>query len=612
MEIKRLFDIPHYQKEKYNGLAHAIGGKHQSGRVDTYSTDEFIELANKVSLGLWQIGLKAGDKIALVSYNNRPEWNIMDIGMQQIAVVNVPVYPTVSPSDYVYIFNDAAIKFCFVGHGDLLDKVSEAQKNVPSLKKIFTFDAQDAKGRLDANGEAVEHWETLFATGDLSPIEEIKNSIKPEDLATLIYTSGTTGKPKGVMLTHQNIASNINDLLPLIPLKPNMMALSFLPLCHVFERTVIYSYMAKGVSVMYAQSIDALADNLRTFKPHLFTTVPRLLEKVYEKILDGANAKWLSRTLFKLANAVAEDYTYDKTPGGWRWLLAQLVFKKIRAALGGNLIGIVTGAAACPPKMARFFSAAGIPIREGYGLTETAPAISINQFEPGMAKLGTVGPILPSVKVKIELNETAYGPGAGEILVKGPNVTQGYYKQPQKTAEAFNEQGWLLTGDVGRIVSKEVNGQKIDFLKITARKKELIKTSGGKYVAPAPIENRFKEERLIEQIMIVGEGKKFVSALIVPSFEMLKKWCSNNNLDFHSAKEAVHDAKVKIHYQAIINKINTEFSKIEQIKQFRLVPDVWSVKTGELTPTMKLKRQVVLANYATEIKAIYQTEYPPR
>ncbi|MCH2045654.1 MAG: long-chain fatty acid--CoA ligase [Saprospiraceae bacterium] len=605
MEIKRLFDIPYYQKEKYGGLAHSIGGKHMSNRVDKFSTDEFIELANKVSLGLWQIGLKPGDKIALISYNNRPEWNIMDIGMQQIGVVNVPVYPTISPSDYVYIFNDASIKYCFVGHGDLLDKVRKAQKDVPSLTKIFTFDEADAKGQVDANGEAVEHWETIFSTGDLSPIEEQKAKIKPEDLATLIYTSGTTGKPKGVMLTHSNVTSNVNDVLPLIPLGSATMALSFLPLCHVFERTVTYSYMAKGVSIMYAQSIDTLGENLKEFKPHFFTTVPRLLEKVYEKIASNANSKWLSRTLFNMANSAAEGYTYDNTPSGLKWMVAQLVFKKIRAALGGNVVGIVTGAAACPAKMARFFSAAGIAIREGYGLTETAPAISINQFEPNMAMLGTVGPILPSVDVKIELNETAYGPGAGEILVKGPNVMQGYYNKPDKTAEVFNEDGWFLTGDVGKIITKNVNGKKVEFLKITDRKKELMKTSGGKYVAPTPIENRFKEEFLIEQLMVVGEGKKFVSALIVPSFDMLKSWCADNGVNFGSEKEVVDNPKVIAHYQTLIDGINPELSKIDKIKKFKLVPDVWSVETGELTPTMKLKRRVVLANYKAEIDNLY-------
>lgn len=606
MEITRLFDIPHYQLEKYP-LDRCVAGKHMSGRVDSYSTKEFIATANKISLGLLKLGVQPGDKIALISHNNRPEWNVMDIGMQQVGAINVPVYPTISPSDYEYIFNDASIKYCFVGHGDLLEKVRKAQPNIPSLKAIFTFDPDTAQGQKDANGTEVKHWETLFEEGDLSKVEEIKASIKPDDLATLIYTSGTTGNPKGVMLSHKNIVSNIEAVLPVVPIEKGHMALSFLPLCHIFERTVSYAYFRKGVSIMYAQSIDTLGDNLREFRPHFFTTVPRLLEKVYEKIVNGARTKGgLSWKIFSWAENLTNDFEFDWKPSGFnsiKWGLAnKLVFSKVHEALGGRVMGIVTGAAACPRKMAQFFSAIGIPIREGYGMTETAPALSINGFKPYEAMLGTVGPVLNNVQIKIEVDAGKYGADAGEILVKGPNVMQGYYNMPEKTAEEFTEDGWFRTGDVGKLVK---NSKGVEFLKITDRKKELLKTSGGKYVAPAPIEGRFREGFFIEQMMVIGEGKKFVSGLITPSWEALQSWCQENNISWTTKEEIAKNPKVLAHYQSIINDLNPNFSKIEQIKKFSLVTDEWTVDSGILTPTMKLKRRVVLERYKAQIDEIY-------
>ena len=607
MEIRRLFDIPYYQ-QKNSPLKQSLGGMHVNGKNYSYSTDEFVKLVNKVSLGLLQMGVKPGDKIALISYNNRPEWNIMDLGMMQIGAINVPVYPTISPSDYVYIFNDANVKYCVVGHGDLLEKVKTAQKDIPSLQAIFTFDEADAKGQTDANGSEVSHWEHIFSdSNDFSAVEQIKETIKPEDIATIIYTSGTTGNPKGVVLSHHNISTNVRDVLPFIPLKSGEVALSFLPLCHVFERTVTYGYMAKGVNIVYARDLETLSESLQEVKPHFFTTVPRLLEKVYEKIINKAKGESkFKQKIFFWALGLTEKYDYDwKASGlmGLQWAVAdKLVFSKIRARLGGRVKGIVTGAAACPRRMAQFFSAVGIPIREGYGLTETSPAISINLFEPHQAMLGSVGPILPSVKVKIA-EDGNYGPGEGEIMVQGPTVMVGYYNKPEATAEVMTSDGWFLTGDIGKFVE---NNKGVKFLKITDRKKELLKTSGGKYVAPTPIESSLKEDLLIEQAMVVGDNMKFVSVVIQPTFDSLKNWCKENGIEYGTDVKAVlSNPKVLAYYQQVIDAANPQFGKVEQVKKFVLVPDVWGVPTGELTPTMKLKRRVILSNYQKEIEALY-------
>ena len=604
MTTKRLFDIVHYQLEK-NPLPAAITGKHIKGHSYSYSTQELVDTANKVSLGLLELGVKPGDKIALISHNNRPEWNVMDIAILQIGAINVPVYPTIAPKDYVYIFNDASIKYCFVGHGDLVEKVTKAQPEVESLKGIFTFDKEEAGGK-DANGNPVQFWETMFREGDTAPIEALKAPIKTTDLATLIYTSGTTGNPKGVMLSHSNILSNLDAVLPLIPISSGDVALSFLPLCHIFERTVIYAYMKMGASVFYAQSVDTLGESLMEVKPHFFTTVPRLLEKVYEKIVTGAKAKGgLSEKIFFWAEGLTDQYEFDFEPKGFnsiKWNMAnKIVFSKVREKLGGRVKGILTGAAACPRKMAQFFSAIGIPVREGYGMTETSPAIAVSGYEKDLALLGTVGPVIDNCTVKIDINEEAYGPNAGEILVKGPNVMMGYYNMPEKTAEEFTPDGWFKTGDVGKMVKK--NG--VEFLKITDRKKELLKTSGGKYVAPAPIEGKFREEFLIEQFMVVGEGKKFVSGIILPAMEVLEGWCKDKGISTSSTAAMLKNEKVIAKYQSILNEVNPEFSKIEKIKKFVLVEGPWSVETGELTPTMKLKRRVVLANYKGLIEEMY-------
>ncbi len=609
LTFTRLFEIVHFQNKHFpqkNSLGHRVNGEWVF-----YSTQEIIDLANNVSLGLLKLGLKPGDKISILSHENRPEWKIVEIGAHQVGVVTVPVYPTIAPSDYEYIFNDAEVQYAFVGPGDLADKVKATAPKVPSFKGLFTFEKTE--------GETF--WEDIFEGGSLDEVEKLSANVDVHDLAVLIYTSGTTGLPKGVALSHNNIVSNIKGALPLFPLAPGDKALSFLPLCHIFECTVSNAYMGRGVNVGFTgvRNLGGDEGDIKSFKPHFFSTVPRLLEKVYEKIYNkGLDLTGLKKKLFFWALSRTDDYSFDKEYKGFdaikNSIADKLIFSKWREALGGNMKGIVTGAAACPVKMAKVFSAAGIPVREGYGLTETSPALTINTFEKGGAMLGTVGPILKDVTIKIDSSDGDYKPGEGEILAKGPNIMQGYYKKPEKTAEVIDKDGWFHTGDVGKLV-KGSNGR--EFLKITDRKKELLKTSGGKYVAPAPIENKFKEDFLIEQMMVVGEKQKFVSALIVPAAEALQDWCEDNGIEckihpapyndtlFCISKDTLKNPKVLAKFQEIIDGFNPNFSHIEQIKKFDLLCDPWDVASGELTPTMKLKRRVIREKYQNIISDIY-------
>lgn len=609
MEVTRLFEVPYYQLETFP-QEKAVGGKTPSGEWKYYSTQEIIDAANKISHGLLKLGVQPGDKIAVAVYQNRPEWVMMDIGMSQIGAINVPVYPTISPSEYEYIFNDAEVKYAFVGIDDLYDKVNAAKPNVPTLKDIYTFDKRDG----------ANHWEDMWAEGDDAEIEKRKEHIRPDDLATLIYTSGTTGNPKGVMLSHNNILSNVKMVQSLMPLGVGEKALSFLPICHIFERAAYYSYMMLGINIVFTSTKNLGGDDgdLKAIKPHFFTTVPRLLEKVYEKIYNkGLELTGIKKRLFFWALGLTSDYEYDKQYKGWaktqRNLADKLIFSKWREALGGNVKGILTGAAPCPRKMAQIFSAAGVPIREGYGLTETSPGLTINTFEPRGAMLGTVGPVLPGVEIKIDESDGIYAEGEGEILAKGPNVMQGYYKKPDKTDEVMSGD-WFHTGDIGKFVTNS-HGDK--YLKITDRKKELLKTSGGKYVAPAPIENKFKEDFLVEQMMVIGEKRKFVSALICPAAEALKDWCDENGVEctltpmeendtlFKISPETLKNSKVIAKFQEVVDGFNPLFSHIEQIKKFTLLSEPWDVSTGELTPTLKLKRRVIREKYGNTIDEIY-------
>jgi long-chain acyl-CoA synthetase len=605
MIVSRLFEFIYFQKEYYP-QEKAFGQK-ENGQWVYYSTDKIIDMAMQVSCGLLELGVKPGDRIALASYVNRVEWTIMDLGLQQVGAINVPVYPTISPKEYEYIFNEAEVKYCFVDKEDLYDKVTTAQKYVSSLLDTYTFDKLEGK----------KYWKDIFRKGREAEVKSIMAGIKPEELATIIYTSGTTGNPKGVMLSHRNIVSNSEAVNSVMPIKAGEITMSFLPLCHIFERTAIYSYMYNGFNVVYTSpdNLGGPEGDLVAIKPHFFTTVPRLLEKVYEKIYNkGLALTGIKKKLFFWALNLTEDYEYDKKYSGFsaiKWKIAdKLIFSKWREALGGNIKGILTGAAPCPVKMARVFSAAGIPIREGYGLTETSPGLTINGFKPGEAMLTTVGPTLPGVQIMIDESDGNYRPGEGEILAKGPNIMMGYYKKPEETAKVMKEingEQWFCTGDIGTLI-KDKNGR--NFLKITDRKKELLKTSGGKYVAPAPIENKFKEDFLIEQMMVVGDNQKFVSALIVPAEAALKDWCGECGVAWNSLSQAIKDPKVIEQYQKVVDKYNPEFSHIEQIKRFVLLDKTWepTKKDGtaaELTPTMKLKRRVILDKYVVEIEGMY-------
>lgn len=605
---KRLFDYL-YDQLREHPLDNAFGKK-INGEWHYYSTRQIVEWVNRTSAGLLEMGLKPGDKVATVVYQTIPEWVILDYALLQIGVLNVPMYPTISSREYEYILAESEARFCFVGEGDLYDKVLAAQGKTPALEEIFTF---------------YEHPQARFwtaipapADADFSAVERIKNTVEPDDLATIVYTSGTTGNPKGVMLTHKNIAFNVEAVRKLAPIAPGDRILSFLPVSHIYERVAIYAFTAYGGSVSFStpDSLGGEDGDLKAIRPQFFTCVPRLLEKVYERILaKGAELTGLKRLLFFKALRMAGQWEPDKPFTGLKALLWQifqkLVFSKWRDALGGSLRGIATAASACPPKVLHLFNAAGIVVREGYGLTEAAPGLTFNGFKQSQpCRFGTVGPVLDEVTIHLEPSPE-YRPGEGDILAKSPGIMSGYYKQPEKTAEMFREingERWLATGDIGMFIEDSEGNR---FLKITDRKKELLKTSGGKYVAPTPIESAFKEHYLVEQAMVVGENLKFVSALLTPSVEGLRHWCTKHRIPFGSVAEAIRDPRVIQRYQMLVDRINPFFSHIEQVKKFTLLPDAWEpVKTdgteAELTPTLKLKRRVILKKFEKEIAAMYQ------
>jgi long-chain acyl-CoA synthetase len=601
----RLFDFLAYQATLYpqrEAFSHMLDGKKIS-----YSTEDIAKEADKVSFGLLSMGLKAGDTIGTVVNRTSPDWIILDLGMQQIGVINVPIYPTISSQEYSYIFRDSSVKYVVVGDGDLPEKVEAAMLEIPSLKSIFSF----------FEGTSHPYWKTIQKDGNKSELDEIKKSITSEQLAVLIYTSGTTGHPKGVMLSHSNIVTNVLSVKDDFLVSAGETALSFLPVCHVFERVAIFAYIALGANLIFT-GLDNLGGedgDLKKYQPHFFTAVPRLLEKVYEKIMaKGSALTGIKKQLFFWAVNEAKSFEYDKDPGFFSkmkmGLADKLIFSKWREALGGRVRGIVTGSAPCPVEILRIFSAAGIPVREGYGLTETSPGVSINLFAAGGAKLGTVGPIVDGVDVRLDKSEGfEYKPGEGEIMVSGPNVMLGYYNQKEKTDEViFMENGkrWFATGDIGTF---EVHNGKT-FLKITDRKKELLKTSGGKYVAPGPIEAKFKESRFIDQVMIVGDSQKFVSALIVPAFENLKLWAEKNEIPWTSNDEMTRSSQVKELIDGIIEKYNPLFGQVDQVKKFKLLSNPWEPSkadgtAAELTPTLKLKRRVISEKFAKEIAEMY-------
>lgn len=592
-EHSRIFDFMYYQLEHFP-KTDMFAAKIKNA-WEPISTAETIAMVNRLSAGLIKIGIGGNDmtvdkqdKVALIS-RNRPEWLMLDMACQQIGAILCPIYPTTNVNELEFIFNDAEIKIAFVSGNDILQKVNDIKFKVPSLQDVYDFDVADG----------VKFWKDLLnniTDDDLQNLELIKASIKAHHCATIIYTSGTTGFPKGVMLSHRNIVSNVENGKISFPFSDNPQGrtLSFLPLNHIFERLASYIFMSSGHSIYFAESMESIGENLKEVKPTVFCTVPRLLEKVYEKIMaKGAELTGVKKQLFFWAVDLANKYDNLKR-GGISYdlqlaLANKLIFNKWREALGNNISYIITGGAACQVRLLRIFNAAQIPIFEGYGPTENSPVISVNRREKSGMKFGTVGPVMEGQEVKL-LED-------GEICVKGPSVMMGYYKRPELTAETIKD-GWLLTGDIGVFEGK--------FLKITDRKKELFKTSGGKYVAPQPIENKMKESPFVEQIIIIGAEEKFVGALIVPSMPSLKEWMRTQDIPFTTAEDAVHNPKVRGLYKELIESFNKFFNHVEQVKKFELLPNEWTIESGELTPTLKLKRKVIMEKYKKALERIYK------
>lgn len=590
---QRLFDCIEYQLKNFPQEA-MLAGKY-NGTWKKFSTSEVAKTVDQLCMGLIQAGISMGDgspegrdKIAIIS-KNRPEWIMVDLAVQQTGAVLAPIYPTISTLELSYVLNDAAVKIIFVNDEDLFKKVVSIQHEVPTLRAIYTFESI----------AGAPLWTELCVPGNPELEQELstrKSAIGYEDLATIIYTSGTTGTPKGVMLSHKNILSNVWNCLDIFE-EINIQgerALSFLPLNHIFEKMVSYIFLFTGISIYYAESMETISDNLKEVKPAVFTTVPRLLEKVYEKIMaKGQELTGIKRSLFFWALSVASRFQLNTNQGWWYSLQLKiankLIFSKWREALGGNVKAIVTGAAACQVKLLRIFTAGEIVIMEGYGLTETSPVISVNRFNPLNRKFGTVGPLIQNVEVKFAED--------GEICCKGDNIMMGYYKRPDLTAEVM-EGPWFHTGDIGTLEEGK-------FLKITDRKKEIFKTSGGKYVAPQPIENKMKEARLIEQIMVVGAAQKFTGALIVPAFNILKEQFAKEGKEYPGNHAVCKDPQVIQQIREAVDKYNSFFNQVEQIKRFELLPAEWTIDGGELTPTLKLKRKVITEKYSEQINNIY-------
>lgn len=589
-EVTRIFDLlPHYASN-YKPKDDVLAGK-ENGKWIKYSIAEYIETANLISYGLIALGVGKGDKVATIAYN-RPEWNFVDMGVLQIGAIHVPIYPTISESDYNYILDHAGVKFLFISGKDIYRKIEHILPVVSTLKGVYSF----------SETENVQNLNDLLDLGRQNPcperVAEIKASIGSDDLATLIYTSGTTGNPKGVMLSHNNLISNFKAVAHIPPVGEEGKAMSYLPLCHVYERIMVYVYQYCGISVYYAESFATIADNMREVKPDILSTVPRLLEKIYDKIINsGRKLKGVKKIIFFWAVRLGLHYELTG-PNGW-WYKAKLrvarklVFSKWRAALGDNLKVIVSGGAALQPRLERIFWAAGIPVLEGYGLTETSPVIAVCSFDENGMKFGTVGPVLKGVTVNIADD--------GEILVKGPNVMLGYYRNPELTSEVIDNEGWFHTGDIGKI---EPQGQ----LRITGRKKEIFKTSFGKYISPEQIENKFKESNFIDAIMVVGENQKFAAALIVPDFQHLRGWCGVKEIPYATDAEMIALPRIRKRFQKEVSKYNKFFGATEQIRAFDLMDNEWTVDSGELTPSLKLKRNVICEKHKLVIRKIFDTK----
>ncbi|MFZ4631201.1 MAG: AMP-dependent synthetase/ligase [Bacteroidia bacterium] len=584
-EPRLLFELLEHQQRRHP-LDYAFAAKEQ-GTWKRYSTAQSLDEINQVALGLLAIGLQPGDRIATVS-NNRPEWNFLDLGMLQVGGVHVPLYPTITDQDYRYILEHAEVRWVMVSDASLYERIAPIAREFPHIAGVYTFNRVPG----------AQHWSEIKAAARLDLGQELLNRravIQKEDTATIIYTSGTTGFPKGVMLSHHNIMSNLLEAAVRVPCKAGDKSLSFLPLNHIYERMLTYMMMYSSIGIHYAESMETIGENLKEIKPQVFSTVPRLLEKVYDKIVaKGMELTGVKRKLFFWALDLGLRYEFKEANGWWyetqlKWA-NKLIFSKWREALGGNVQAIVSGAAALQPRLARVFWAAKIPVLEGYGLTETSPVIAVNYLATGQVEFGTVGPVLEGVELRIAED--------GEILCKGSNIMQGYYKDEALTREVIDPDGWFHTGDIGTLTAQ-------GNLKITDRKKEIFKTSGGKYIAPQAMENKFKESIYIEQLMVCGENQKHPSALIVPAWEVLNDWATKNGVGDSSPSALVQNPQVIALLQSEIDRFNKEYGQWEQIKKFTLLPVTWTVESGELTPTMKLKRKFIVGKFQREHDALY-------
>ncbi len=593
MELKRTFDILDHLLEICPDKSDMLCAKEKGDWVK-YSVKDYAAMATLTSYGLLAMGLKKKDLVVTIS-NNRPEWNIMDMALSMAGIVHVPIYPTISEEDYTYILNNCEPVMVIVSDKGLYDKIAPIVAGVPSVRFVYAYNVI----------EKAPNWKEILELGKKEEatyrekLLEIKADIMPDELVTMIYTSGTTGNPKGVMLSHNNIMSNVYAISQVFHFGPTHRTLSFLPISHVFERTINYYFQSVGISIYFAENMGTISDNLREVCPHIFISVPRLLEKTYDKILSkGRDLHGIKKQIFFWAVNLGMKY---KVPSGnsffYKLRLAvadKLVFSKWRAALGGHIEIIVVGGAALQPRLATIFNAAGIPTIEGYGMTESAPVISANRMpSTGDIRVGTVGPPLPGVEVRIAED--------GEILCKGPNVMMGYFREPEYTAEVIDADGWLHTGDIGIMVEER-------FLKITDRKKEMFKLSSGKYIAPQSIENKLKESPFIEQAMVIGENQKFASAILSPNFNFLHNWAMRHNLEFRDNLELVQIPQVLSRYQRVVNETNKNLGLTEQIKRFRLVCEEWSPNTGELSPTLKLKRKFLMQRYDNIVQDIFSMQ----
>lgn len=586
MEVTRIFDLLPRYKNIFKPKDDTLAGK-EDGKWVKYSIDQYIEAANNISYAFLKLGVKKGDRIATITLN-RPEWNFLDMGILQTGAIHVPIYPTISESDYKYILKHAEVKFLFVAGKELLGKIKHVFPEIPSLEGVYTFKHIDK----------VKHLDELIELGNSNPqpdvLQEISGKIQPDDPATLIYTSGTTGNPKGVLLSHNNIISNLKALYHIFPVDETSRCISYLPVSHVYERTNIYIYHYLGVSIYYAENMGTIADNLKEIQPHILTTVPRLLEKVFDKIIaKGKKLSLVQKSIFFWA--VNLGLHYDLRGKSWFYkqqlaLANKLVFSKWREGLGGNMRVIVSGGAALQSRLARIFTAAGIEILEGYGLTETSPVIAVNTLEPGGRKFGTVGKPIEGVQVKIASDE--------EILCKGPNVMAGYYKEPEMTKQAIDEDGWFHTGDLGRI---EPEGR----LKITGRKKALFKTAMGKYISPEHIENLLVESPFIDAALVIGENQKFAAALIAPDFSHLRSFCSDKNIEYSTDAEMISHPEVKKRFHKEVQDFNKKLGSYEQIRKYQLMDSEWTIQSGELTANLKLRRNFICKKYKHPIDRLF-------